>query len=156
MPGAGPLLILATVLVAGTTIGAAARRLRLPSVTGQILAGALIGGAGLSLFPHEAVEDLRPFTNFALGLIAVTVGAHLNLRKLRNAEKRLLTLVALEAVCVIAFVGGPLWGLPEVDGSLALLFGTLAISTAPATVVALVKETRSRGCSSKPCWGRWP
>lgn len=35
LPGADPLLILATILVAGTVFGWLARRVRLPEVTGQ-------------------------------------------------------------------------------------------------------------------------
>ena len=46
-PDANALLVLATVLVAGVGLGTAAKRLGLPRVTGQILAGLLIGHAGL-------------------------------------------------------------------------------------------------------------
>ncbi len=88
IPGAGPLLILAAILVAGTGLGWFARWIRLPSVTGQILAGVLIGHAGLGLFEARAVDGLQPLTHFALALIGVTVGAHLNVRRLRNAEYR--------------------------------------------------------------------
>ena len=78
----GPLLILAVVLLAGLSFGTVARRMGLPGITGQILAGMLIGKAGLDLFGQESLEDLMPLTHFALGLMAVTVGAHLNLRRL--------------------------------------------------------------------------
>jgi mannitol/fructose-specific phosphotransferase system IIA component (Ntr-type)/Kef-type K+ transport system membrane component KefB len=118
LPNADPLLILATVLVCGVAFGTLAKRIGLPSITGQVVAGVLIGSAGLKLFDHEGIAELHPLTAFALSLMAVTIGAHLNVRRLRNAGKRLIFL---------------------------LLLGTLAISTAPATIVAVVKETRSKG-----------
>ena len=145
IPGAGPLLILAAILVAGTGLGWLARWMRLPSVTGQILAGILIGHAGLGLFEARAVEGLQPLTHFALALIGVTVGAHLNVRRLRNAGKRLFLMLFAEAIVTPLAVGSSLILLAGVDFTLAALLGALAISTAPATIVALVRETRSRG-----------
>ena len=145
MTDANPLLILATVLVAGVAVGAGAKRIGLPSITGQILAGILIGQSGLALFDHHAVEGLQPITHFALGLVAVTVGAHLNVKRLRNAGKRLGYLLLFEALVTPALVFLALINFPWIDWPAALLFGVLAISTAPATVVALVKETRSKG-----------
>ncbi len=142
---AGPLLILATALVAGSIFGGLAKKIRLPGITGQILVGGLLGHAGLEVFDAESLEGLQPLTHFALGLMAVTVGTHLNIRRLRNAGKRLLLLLLVESLVIPAMVFGGLILFPEVNWSMALLFGTLAISTAPATILALVKETRSKG-----------
>ncbi|MEZ6197480.1 MAG: cation:proton antiporter [Planctomycetota bacterium] len=142
---AGPLLVLAGVLVAGVALGALARRFHLPAVTGQVLAGVLLGlafGAGTA---HEAAARLQPVTHFALGLIAITVGAHLDVRRLRNAGRRLGLLVLAEMTItpLIVFVGvaGP-GGEPLTT---AVLLAALSISTAPATVIALVKESRAKG-----------
>lgn len=145
LPDADPLLILATVLVAGTLLGWGAQRIRLPAVTGQIVAGVLLGSAGLSLFDEADVDGLAPLTHFALALIGVTVGAHLNVRRLRNAGKRLFWLLIAEASITPLVVGGFLLALTETPTPLALLLATLAVSTAPATVIALVRETRSKG-----------
>lgn len=142
---AEPLLMLAVILLVGVVFGLAAKRLRLPSVTGQIIAGVAIGQAGFDVFGAHAAEGLAPITEFALGLMAVSVGAHLNFRRLRNAGKRLLLLVALESVFVVFAVAGALALFPSVDLSIALIFGAIAISTAPATIVAIVRETRSKG-----------
>ena len=145
LPGADPLLLLAAVLLAGTTIGALAQRIRLPAVTGQILAGVLLGPSVLSVFEPDAVHGLQPLTHFALALIGVTVGAHLNLSRLRNAGRRLLWLLLLEACVTPLIVATCLLWLPGVPEVMALLLATIAVSTAPATIVALVRETRARG-----------
>jgi len=145
IPNADPLLALALILLAGVALGGVAKRLHLPSITGQILAGILIGHGALNLLDHESIEGLQPITHFALGLMAVTVGAHLNFRRLKNAGKRLGVLVLLESVLTPAFVFTGLYALPGIDTPMAALLGTIAISTAPATIVALVRETRSKG-----------
>jgi PTS system fructose-specific IIC component len=143
--GAGPMLILALVILVGTAFGGLAKRIHLPSITGQILAGILVGKAGLDLFSEESLEGLQPLTHFALGLIAVTVGAHLNLRRLRNAGRRLFFLLVTESTITPLIVFLAIWGVAGSQPDIALLFATVAIATAPATVVTLVKETRSKG-----------
>ena len=144
-PAADPLLVLAVVLVFGVGFGTVAKRMGLPSITGQILAGVLIGQAGLQFFDHEAYAGLHPLTAFALGLMAVTIGAHLNIRRLRNAGKRLGYLILLEATFLPLLVFGGLLLLPDMSWSAALLFAALAIDSAPATIVAVVKESRAKG-----------
>lgn len=140
-----PLLTLALVLVCGVAMGAVARRMRLPGITGQILAGVLLGHGVLNVVGEEAIVGLASVTHFALGLMAVTVGAHLNLRRLRNAGKRLGALLVAEALLTPALVFGGLLPLPGMDAPMALLLGTIAVSTAPATIVAMVRETRAKG-----------
>ena len=153
IPGADPLLILATVLLAGMSLGWLASRVRLPSVTGQIIAGALIGNAGLALFDEQAVEGLQPLTHFALAWIGATLGAHLNLRRLRNAGKRLGLLFLFEATLVPCIVLGAMLLLTPVSLAVAALFATIAISTAPATVLAVVRESRAHGIFVKTLLG---
>jgi PTS system fructose-specific IIC component len=142
---AGPLLILALVILAGGAMGEIARLARLPSITGQILAGLLMGKAGLDLFADESLEGLQPLTHFALGLIAVTVGAHLNIRRLRNAGRRLFFLLLTESIMMPAVVFLTLWLAVDIPVTSMILLAAVAIATAPATVVSLVKETRSKG-----------
>jgi Kef-type K+ transport system membrane component KefB/mannitol/fructose-specific phosphotransferase system IIA component (Ntr-type) len=140
-----PLLVLAVVILVGVFAGATAQRLRLPAVTGQILAGLAMGRAGVDLFAIHSLEGLEPLTSFALGLIAVTVGAHLNIRRLRNAGRRLVFVLLAEATVVPAVTFLALWLLGSVQPQTAALLATVAVATAPATIVALVKESRAKG-----------
>jgi len=151
LAGAEPLLVVALVLAAGIAGGALFRRLRLPAITGQIVIGILMGPSlarvlGLRpLFATETVHALEPLTGFALGLIAVTIGNHLNFQRLRNAGKRLTWLVLLESTVtpVLVFLV-VVWLRPD-GAEMAFLLAALAVSTAPGTIVALVKETHSKG-----------
>jgi Kef-type K+ transport system membrane component KefB/mannitol/fructose-specific phosphotransferase system IIA component (Ntr-type) len=140
-----PLLVLAIVLAAGALGGSLARRVRLPSVTGQILVGVLLGPSVLHVLGHEATAGLVPFIHFALGLIAVDVGTHLHLRRMRNQFRRLGLLLAAEVVLIPLLVYVGLVTVGGRDWTFGMLMGMLAISTAPATVLAIVKETRSKG-----------
>ena len=131
-------------MVAGIAGGVLANRLRAPHVVGQILAGVLIGHVGLELFSAETVDGLAVVTDFALGVIAVSIGDHLNIRRMRNAGRRVFFVLLTEATLTPLVVFGAVYA---VRGELWLstLFAAMAISTAPATVVALIKERRARG-----------
>ena len=142
---ANTLLILAVILVAGTISGAIARRFHLPSVTGQILAGVLMGASVFRILDVEGLHKLDALVKFALGLMAVAVGSHLNFRRLRAARKRLLWLLVLEATLTPLLVYFGVIAFSQTNWYTAILLATIAISTAPATVLALVKETGSRG-----------
>ena len=139
-----PLLVLAVVLVVGVISGALARRVHLPSVTGQILAGILLGPV-FHVFGHETVGGLAPITSFALGLMAVAVGSHLNLPRLTGATRRLSILLVCEAIITPVIVFTTVMLLGDVEWTTGLLLATIAISTAPATILSIVKETRSKG-----------
>ncbi|RKZ15578.1 hypothetical protein DRQ53_08700 [bacterium] len=139
------LLTLAIVVVAGVASGQLARRLHLPGVTGQILAGILLGPSALRILDSQAVHSLAPVMHFALAVMAVAVGSHLHLPRLRNARWRLLALFGTEITITPLIVFTGVIFLPGVEWPLALLLAALAISTAPATVLALVKEERADG-----------
>ncbi|MBU8872034.1 MAG: cation:proton antiporter [Gemmatimonadales bacterium] len=140
-----PLFILAVLLAFGALCGQLARRVHLPSVTGQILAGVILGPSVMGVFGHEAANSLTPIVHFALGLIAVDIGTHLHLRRLRNSFQRLGILLLLEATAIPLFVYLALVFGARTDWTVGALFGALAIATAPATVLSIVKETRSKG-----------
>ena len=140
-----PLLVLAVVLLAGIAGGVLFRRMRLPAVTGQIVVGVLIGPTTLGLFDTASVHALAPVTHFSLALIAVAVGSHLHLPRLHNARRRLAYLFLAEITITPLLVLAAVLFLPGVQWPLALLVATLAISTAPASVLAIVKEERAAG-----------
>ena len=153
LPDANPLLVLALVVVGGLLAGRLARRARVAGVTGQILLGVALGHSGLHIFPADRVDALAPVTQFALGLIAVSVGSHLNLPRLRGARLRLGLLVVAEATVTPILVYAAAVSIGGADWRTGLLLAALAVSTAPATIVALVSETRARGVFTKTLVG---
>jgi PTS system fructose-specific IIC component len=142
---ANVLLIVAVILVVGTVSGNLAKLIHLPSVTGQIVAGVLMGTSVFGVIQEESLASLNPLVDFALGLMAVAVGSHLNFRRLLVARRRLTMLLLLEATLTPLIVFGTLSLFTDVEWYTALLLSAIAISTAPATVLAIVKETASKG-----------
>ncbi|MEM1024598.1 MAG: cation:proton antiporter [Myxococcota bacterium] len=140
-----PLFTLALLLVAGVAGGQVAKRVGLPGVTGQILAGIVLGPAVLGLFHHPELETLQPMTHFALGLIAVTVGSHLHLTRILVAKRRLFLLLLFESTVTPVVVFTTLYLLLDVSWVIAVILAALAVETAPATILSLVREARAKG-----------
>lgn len=148
-PSLSPLTILTLVLMAGMLGGWIARRLHAPSITGNIVAGIIIGPSCLNLFSGTNVTaNLQPLSTFAMGLVAMSMGSHLSYRSIHNALRRIVTIALCEATAVIVCV--TLCSLALGAGWLvAFMLGCIAVETAPATILALIREMRAKGTFSK-------
>ncbi len=139
------MLVLALLLSSGIILGFLSKKIGLPGVTGQIIAGVLIGKAGFHLIDVEALDTgLRSVTEFALCLIAITIGSHLDLRCYRNAYRRIVIIVLIEMLLVPLCVAAGL-GLFGTDPIPILILSVIAVATAPATTIAIINETKSQG-----------
>jgi Kef-type K+ transport system membrane component KefB len=160
-PGGTQLLVaIGFVLVVAAIAGRLAKQARLPTVTGYIAVGVLIGPYGLHILTHEMVTDhLRIFADIALVIIAFTIGKLLDFRFTNIDFKRPIIipsaeafgafiLVTTAALLVGALASGSL--LPESQTyvsfivPLALLLGALSMDTAPASSLHVVKEYGGR------------
>jgi Kef-type K+ transport system membrane component KefB/nucleotide-binding universal stress UspA family protein len=150
--------ILVILLAAGFFMAKLGQLIRLPSVTGYIFAGFFLGPAGLNLIGKDIMANqLDHFTQIALMLIALGIGEHLEIKRLRE-NARLLTAFSLgEMIGAISFVicglllldhfiGPESLNLPGGDVFvLIMLLGTVAIATAPGTTLHVMREARSVG-----------
>ncbi len=148
-------------LLLGFLGGRVANRFRFPAVTGYIIMGLIIGPHLLCLVPKNIVESLSPLTNFALGLIALTIGGRLSISGLRKLGKSIsyITIGEISAsfllVSFLTFLLSLLiprfLGLPSPHSlrtfilPLALLLGAIAPATAPTTTIAVINEYKARG-----------
>ncbi len=151
LSGASPLLLTAVIIIIGSVAGVIAHKCRLPALTGQIIAGIVIGTSGFQLLGHVEEQSLSSITSFAIGLIAVTVGAHLNFRLLHNSLKRILqiaiaeSLLAFACVFVCMYYFNP-FGLEEsLKLPASLLIASLACATSPASSLHVIKEKQAKG-----------
>ena len=138
-----PLLSLAVLILAGYLFGRLCQVLRLPSITGYIVAGLLLSHSVSGIIERHTVESLTPFTEVALSFIALTIGGEFQLTKLRRTGSKILVITLFEAV--LAAVAVALVLLLLLPFSYALLLGAIAAATAPAATVVIVRELRARG-----------
>ncbi len=131
-------------LLAGFVGGKIATKVRLPSISGYIAAGLILGPSILNVVPDHIVESLAPIPHIALGLIAITIGAEFRISKLRATGRNILIITTVQLIATFAAVTVALrvFGAPL---PMALLLGAIASATAPAATVAIATELRARG-----------
>lgn len=138
------ILSVGLLLAAGFILGKLFERIRLPSITGYILAGLLMGESISGIVTHEMTGNLHVLTEVALGIIALTIGGEFSLDKIRRTGVKIITITIFEAVGGFVFVSLFLT-LAGFGLRYALLLGTIASATAPAATVIIVRELRARG-----------
>ncbi|MBC8353433.1 MAG: cation:proton antiporter [Planctomycetes bacterium] len=133
-------LLLGVCLAAGVF----ADLLHLPKVTAYLLVGLLVGPSVLNLIPDGHAELFDPVLKLAMAVVLFNLGCEFTFTKVRRVAAHCLALSAAEIAltCGLVTVGLYLFGCP---GSMALLLGCLAVATAPATTILVLKEFRSEG-----------
>lgn len=139
-----PVALLGIALLITFLSGQAAQRLGAPLVVGYILGGLLMGPSFLDIYPSEMDAQLVFISQLALGVIGVNLGKGLRLNDLVQVGWRLPVVFLIEVALVLLFVGGSAF-LISGELSIALIFGALAVATAPGATVEVLREYRSHG-----------
>jgi Kef-type K+ transport system membrane component KefB len=138
------LAVIGIVILAAFVVGQAFRRLGIPQVVGFIVAGTLLGPSLLHVIPADLTENLTFVTELALGLIGFEMGEHLRFSELRQLGRSILIIVVLQAAGAFLLVAT---GVFLITGSspAAIIFGAIAMATAPAATVDVLAEYRAEG-----------
>lgn len=133
-------LLLGVCLLAGMF----ADLLHLPKVTAYLLVGLFVGPSFLDLIPEQHVEFFEPMLQLAMAVVLFNLGCEFTFKKVRHIAAHCLALSASEILTtsILVTVGLILIGC---QSDTALLLGCLAVATAPATTILVLKEFRSEG-----------
>ena len=100
-------LLLAVILTVGFIAAKTGQTLRLPSVTGFIAAGILLGPSGMHVISADATSNqLGHFTQIALMLIAFGIGEHLELKNLKFTAKTVLSICLTDTIVALILITG--------------------------------------------------
>ncbi len=149
---------LAVLLSLGFLAAKVGNLIKLPSVTGYIVAGLLLGPSGVNLISAETLGyKLDHFNQIALMMIAFGIGEHLEIKRLKSSVKSVSligmgeTLCAFGAVIIGTFfvaretgIGPSSWQTTEYL-VLAILLGAVSVATAPATTLHVMRELKAYG-----------
>jgi len=149
------LVQIGVLILLGYAAGWAAKKVSLPRISGYIVAGMLLSLSGL-VGKGIVLEKLSLLTDLALGIIAFSIGGALKIERVRKVGWPIFWITIFEASGAFLLVSGALilffgaaWpGSPlpvEKVTSFAILTGAVCVATAPATVLGVIHEYRSRG-----------
>lgn len=169
------LLALGFVILASYTFGQLVERIRLPHITGYLIAGVALGPSAAELLPEawrwppfdhgvlnsNVVSQLAPLDTLAVALIAITAGGELKIASLRRGLSGILGVltgqvvfvVGLSVLFVVAISGGvPQLAMPgfhsvatPVAAALGAVVGTISVATSPAATIAVINDSKASG-----------
>ncbi|MBQ3135890.1 MAG: cation:proton antiporter [Clostridia bacterium] len=153
------LLSIAIALSAGLFMSRVVKPLKLPAVTGYLVAGILIGPYclgrlgidGFGFTTHEQVSAMNVINDVALGFIAFAIGDEFRLEQLKKTGKAATIIGILQAVFTTVVVDAALVGLHFALGedkfplSSAIILGAIASATAPAATLMVVRQYKAKG-----------
>ncbi len=138
------LLSIAIAMIAGLLLTHVAKLVKLPNVTGYLVAGLLIGPYCFRLVSADTLATLDIITVAALGFIAFSIGSEFKLSHIKAIGGKILIITACEAVSAVILVDVvvSLLGFPV---PMALCLGAIAAATAPAATLLVVRQYRAKG-----------
>ncbi len=163
------------VVLASYTIGGLVAQIRLPHITGYLIAGLVFGPSlanaltGLDLpapfdrgiLNAEVIEQLSLFDTLAVALIALTAGGELKVAALKKGMRAISSILAAQIVSIGVLVTAFFWlisgavpyvGLPGVEGlpmvaalAVGAMVASVSLATSPAATIAVIMESRAAG-----------
>ncbi|MFC2033030.1 cation:proton antiporter [Chloroflexota bacterium] len=150
-------LAIGIMIIAGFFGGRLAHRIKFPMITGYIIVGVLLGPSVFKIISSTTIDNLNIFTSIALGIIAYSIGGKLHLKAIHKMERSLLLIGISQAfsafiisLVAIVSIAPLLLNIPEATIintylPMGLVIGAIASATAPAAILALVREYRAQG-----------
>ena len=153
------LLSISLALCAGLLVSRFVKPLKMPEVTGYLIAGILIGPyclgklgvTGLGFTSMAEVKALSLFNDVALGFIAFAIGNEFRLSQLKHTGRQATVIGIFQALAAALLVDVVLIALHEfVLGDKlpladAITLGAIATATAPAATLMVVRQYKAKG-----------
>lgn len=134
----------AIILLAGLLFGRLGKFVKLPNVTGYLIAGLVLGPCVLGILPEDAVNSFSVVSDMALGFIAFSIGTEFKLSYFKEVGWTPIVLAITESLGAVALVTITLI-LFGVDTRLSILLGAIAAATAPAQTIMVVNQYKAKG-----------
>lgn len=162
------LLSISVCVMAGLLMSRICKKLKLPAVTGYLVAGVIIGcfclghvtlpggyHLGFAAKDFADVEALGILSDIALGFIAFSIGSEFKMSDLKKTGKKVAVIGCVQAIVASIVVCGALIGLHYIllaaTGNdilplpAALILGAIASATAPAATLMVVRQYKAKG-----------
>lgn len=152
----GPVFSLGFLVIAGAVFGNVAAAMRLPKLTGYLLAGVLSGPQGFGILSTDDVKSLSLINALALALIALQAGAELTIGTLKRTWRSVMWSSLSQAALVIPVMALLFFALsrfmPFLGGlntgtvvAVSIIWGVLSLTRSPAVTLAILGETKAKG-----------
>jgi Kef-type K+ transport system membrane component KefB len=150
-------LAIGIMVTVGLLGGVLSNKIKFPRITGYIIVGIILSPSVLNLVSRATIEKLDIITHATLGIVAYLIGASLRMESIRKLGRSIAWITPFQSLgawlvstLVIAFVAPLILAAPGATFMsnyfpMALVIGAMASATAPAAVMAIIREYKARG-----------
>lgn len=135
---------LALMIFAGMAMGRLVKKIKLPNVTGYLLAGLLLGPSVLGILSESFLDAAALISDAALGFIAFSIGNEFKISYFKRVGATPIVIAVLESLFAVVFVAVALI-VAGFDTSFSLVLSAIAAATAPAATIMVIKQYRAKG-----------
>ncbi len=144
MPELNTMMYLSLLLLGGLFCGRLVKHIKLPNVTGYLLAGLLMGPCVLKILPEATVNSFNLISQMALAFIAFTIGLSFKRSYFKRVGTAPVIIAIFEALAAVFFVQLILV-LAGFDPAFSIVLGAIAAATAPAATIMVIKQYHAKG-----------
>lgn len=145
------IVLLALFTIFALIIGKLVSKIKLPSILGWLITGMIIGPHALN-FMNSSIMDAQWFhvlSNIGEVLVGMLIGTELVLEELKKSGKQIVIICLFEGMVAFIVVAVAFFIFADIPFSIALVFGAIALATAPAPSLSIVKEYNAKGPVAK-------
>lgn len=139
------IISIAVMLIVGYVMARVAKKLRLPNVTGYIVAGILIGPYCIDIVPQTVIDGMSFLADIALAFIAFSTGEFFKLSTLKKNGGKNIIVTCFEALLASILVFLIMYFALGLSLPFSIVLGALAAATAPASTMMTIRQTGSKG-----------
>lgn len=138
------LALVALMMLSGLLLGRLCKFIRLPNVTGYLIAGLLFGPSVFNLFDAQMLAEFNVISDIALAFIAFSIGCDFRLDYFKKVGSAPVVIAVFEAMTAVILLIAVLLIL-GFDAKLAILLGAIAAATAPAQTIMVINQYKAKG-----------
>lgn len=132
------------VMLCGLVFGRLVKHLKMPNVTGYLIAGLLLGPCVLGIIPADMVSNFSVASDMALGFIAFSIGSEFKISYFKQVGFTPVVIAITESLGAVVFVIAACL-LLGFQTELSILLGAIAAATAPAQTIMVINQYRAKG-----------
>lgn len=145
------IILLSIFFIIAFLMGKLVSKIQLPAILGWLITGMIIGPHALNWMSQSMMDAgwFHILCNIGEILVGMLIGNELILKELKRSGKQIVTICMFEGMMAFIIVTIAFFVFADVPLSIAFIFGSIALATAPAPSLSIVKEYNANGPVAK-------
>lgn len=140
--------------ISAIILGKLVSKMKLPAILGWLIAGMILGPYALGLLNQELLDNqiYKYIINILECIVGLMIGTELVWKKIKSAGKQIIITTLTQSLgtfFLVSFAFGVLFFFLDIPFYLGFIFGGIALATAPAPALSIVKEFKTQGPVTK-------